>query len=44
MGLFVTSFVWTLYAVMLPDSVLVYPSVFGIAAGFLCCVTFHVVS
>jgi hypothetical protein len=43
-SLFVTSFVWTLYGVLLPDVVLACPSVFGMAAGLLCCVSFHMVS
>ena len=43
-SLFVTSFVWTMYGVLLPDPVLVPASVFGVAAGLLCCMSFHRVS
>jgi hypothetical protein len=43
-SLLATSFVWTLYGVMLRDPTLAYPSMFSVAAGVVCCSVFNMVS
>jgi uncharacterized protein with PQ loop repeat len=43
-SLFVSSLIWSLYGILLPDITLAWPNLFGVISGFIGCVSFHVVS